>query len=146
VTDWDRRFLELALHVSGWSKDRKRKVGAVIVGPRLEVRALGFNGFPPGVDETIEARHVKPTKLLYVEHAERNALYFSAMVGVPVDGCTLYCTSMPCADCARGVIRSGIKRVVVFRDEPGSGSWAAHWEAARAMFTEAGIDLEEISP
>ena len=30
-TDWDRRFLELADHIAGWSKDPSRGVGAVIV-------------------------------------------------------------------------------------------------------------------
>ena len=29
---WDKRFLELAKHISLWSKDPSKKVGCVVVG------------------------------------------------------------------------------------------------------------------
>ncbi len=29
---WDRRFLELAKHISDWSKDPSTKVGCIVVG------------------------------------------------------------------------------------------------------------------
>lgn len=145
MTDWDARFLDLATHISTWSKDRKRKVGAAIVGPRHEVRGVGYNGFAAGVLDDVEDRHVKPRKLLFVEHAERSTIYYAALIGVPLAGCTLYCTSCPCADCARAIILSGIKRVVAFKDEPGSGSWLEHWAAARTMFGEAGVELKEVA-
>ncbi len=28
---WDKKFIKLSAHISGWSKDKNRKVGAVIV-------------------------------------------------------------------------------------------------------------------
>ena len=47
---WDRRFLGLCDHISGWSEDRDFQVGCVIVGPvGHEVRAMGYNGLPRGV-------------------------------------------------------------------------------------------------
>ena len=42
-TDWDRRFLELADHIAGWSKDPSRGVGAVIVGPNKQILATGWS-------------------------------------------------------------------------------------------------------
>src|ERR1051326_2813900 len=51
---WDRRFLELAKHVSSWSKDPSTKVGAVIVDANRRVVATGYNGFPRGVEDTPE--------------------------------------------------------------------------------------------
>ena len=30
---WDMRFLDLATHISEWSKDPSTKVGCVVVGP-----------------------------------------------------------------------------------------------------------------
>ena len=31
---WDERFMLLAHEIAGWSKEKGRRVGAVIVGPR----------------------------------------------------------------------------------------------------------------
>ncbi len=43
---WDGRFLNLAKHISEWSKDPSTKVGCVVVGIDREIRSTGFNGFP----------------------------------------------------------------------------------------------------
>ena len=48
---WDLRFLELARHISDWSKDPSTKVGCVVVGPDREIRSTGFNGFPRGIKD-----------------------------------------------------------------------------------------------
>ena len=40
----------------------------------------------------------------------------AAKKGHPVDGSTVYVTNMPCTTCAKALIASGIKRVVVFSD------------------------------
>ena len=51
---WDRRFIDLALHISNWSKDPSTKVGCVVVGADREIRSTGFNGFPRGIEDSIE--------------------------------------------------------------------------------------------
>ena len=51
---WDRRFLELAEQIAGWSKDPSRGVGAVIVSAARQIVATGFNGLPRGVDDLPE--------------------------------------------------------------------------------------------
>jgi len=48
---WDERFLDLATHISGWSKDPSTKVGCVVVGEDREIRSTGFNGFPRGISD-----------------------------------------------------------------------------------------------
>lgn len=141
MANWDARFLELAHVISTWSKDRSTKVGAVVVGPHRELRSTGYNGFPRGVDDTVEDRHERPRKYLFAEHAERNAIYFAALNGVRLEGCTLYVTMFPCADCARAAISAGIKRVVA--PKPERPDWAEQHEAARIMFMEAGITVDE---
>ena len=139
---WDQRFLDLAKHIATWSKDRSTHVGAVIVGPHhREIRSTGYNGFPPGVDDDLEDRHQRPRKYLFVEHAERNAIYFAALNGIRLEGCTLYATMFPCADCARGIIRAGIKRVVAI--QPDRPDWAEQHKAARLMFDEADVAVLE---
>lgn len=87
---WDRHFLELALVNARMSKDPKTKVGAVIVGPDREVRAMGFNGFPRGIADTPARLEDRDLKLKLVVHAEMNAILNAVRVGVSVKGCTLY--------------------------------------------------------
>lgn len=43
---WDDFFVSMAKLTATKSKDRSRKIGAVIVGPDNEVRSIGYNGFP----------------------------------------------------------------------------------------------------
>ncbi len=42
----DKKFIKLCQHISGWSKDKNRKVGAVIVDNDNIVLSLGYNGIP----------------------------------------------------------------------------------------------------
>ena len=137
---WDDRWVSMAFLVSTWSKDRSRKVGAVIVDDRQVVVALGWNGFPRGVEDYVEGRHERPAKYLWTEHAERNALFNAAASGAVVRGCTLYSTLYPCADCARGIIQSGIKHVVFARQpEINEPVFRESFAAAEQMMREAGV-------
>ena len=48
---WDIRFLELARHISGWSKDPSTKVGCVVVGEDTAATTCGSPD-PEGERET----------------------------------------------------------------------------------------------
>lgn len=164
MTDWDRRFLELAEHVATWSKDRSTHVGAVIVGSRKRVLSMGYNGFPRGVDDGDPLRHQRPEKYFWAEHGERNAIYNATE---SLEGATIYVSAwkgpvldvnyagalceiqaagnLPvCMDCARAIVQVGIKRVVswgpVFRTE----QWEDHISRTPALFSMAGVTYEEI--
>lgn len=105
--------MELARVYARRSKDPSTQVGAIIVGPNKEQRSGGYNGLPRGVDDSQPERWTRPDKLAWCEHAERNAIFNAARIGVSCDGCTLYVSSLPpCADCARAIIQSGIVEVV----------------------------------
>ena len=140
--NWHDYFISLAEQVALKSKD-STKVGAVIVGPtHHEIRSVGFNGFPRGVDETIASRWERPTKYLYVEHAERNAILNAARIGIPVHGCHLYLNwePTPCTDCAKAVIQAGITTLIgPRRPFPKNRDWS--FEVSQTMLTEAGISL-----
>jgi dCMP deaminase len=119
MNHWDKKFMELAIHVSSWSKDRSTKVGAVIVDEHSKsVLAMGYNGFPRGCDDDQDCRHERPAKYLWTEHAERNAIYNAARNGVRLDGATIYIPLCSCVDCTRAIIQSGIKRVVIGEPKP----------------------------
>jgi len=123
------------------SKDSSTKVGCVIVGPHNEIRGVGFNGMPRGIDDDIADRHGRPEKYKWFEHAERNAIFNCARSGVSTDGCRLYVNSLPpCSDCARAIIQSGIREVILSSLEYPE-RWADQCGTALAMMREAGIPV-----
>ena len=140
-TKWDSRWMDLAKLVSSWSKDRSRKCGAVVVDDRHTPVALGWNGFPRGVDDNVEARHERPEKYKWTEHAERNAIYNAASTGAILSGSTMYITWFPCCDCARGIIQSGIKRVVCLSSDMDDPNWKDSFSVSQAMMEESGIEI-----
>lgn len=143
---WDKRFLELAEHVSQWSKDPSTKVGAVLVEPSKKlVVGLGFNGFPRGVDDTPERLSDRDTKYRFVVHAEVNAIL---MAGERSRGSTLYVVpsfAIPCIcnECAKVAIQAGVKEIVGYTPSPDAAERAKRWysslEAAKQMCDEAGV-------
>lgn len=139
---WDIYFLDLAKRTALQSKDRSTKLGAVVVGPDREVRATGYNGFPRGIDDEAPERHERPLKYRFTEHAERNAVFNAARVGVSLKGCVLYCAWPPCCDCARAIIQAGIVEVVV-ESMTVPDRWAEDMTHARVMLSEAGVRIRE---
>jgi dCMP deaminase len=135
---WDRRFLELAKHISSWSKDPSTQTGAVIVGARRDIVSVGYNGMPIGVKDTYERLYDRETKLKCIVHCERNALLFANKSMI---GCTLYTWPfMSCAACAGMVIQAGISRCVApTNDNP---RWKDEFALATEMFSESGVALE----
>ena len=138
---WLKRFMELTKMFGSWSKDPSRGVGAVILNEDKIVVSMGYNGLPRNCRDDIEERYVKPAKLLYTEHAERNALYHASRLGVSVKGCTMFASLFPCADCARGMIQSGITQLVTVRPDYLDDTWGKSWSAAFDMMREAKISI-----
>ena len=110
--NWTEYFLGIAEQVKLKSKDQSTQIGAVIVGIDNEILSTGYNSFPRGMDDSKIERQERPEKYFWFEHAERNAIYNAARIGVSLKNSTIYLTSgLPCMDCARGIVNSGIKVV-----------------------------------
>ena len=128
--------MALAEHVATWSKDPSTQVGCVIVDKQNRVVSLGFNGFPRGVKDDALRYADRETKLLFVAHAERNALDNAPL---SVEGCTLYSPLLPCNECAKSIIQKGIKKVISYA--PPEDRPHFNWDITRKMFQEAGVQL-----
>jgi dCMP deaminase len=141
---WDIRFIELAKHISLWSKDPSTKVGCVVVGEDREIRSTGFNGFPRGIDDDEDRLMDREKKYPLICHAEENAIMHAARIGVSLKNSTAYVTWPPCSRCARSLIQAGIKEVVY----PNTGEiperWKDDFNTSNEMMKEAGLRVRSI--
>lgn len=134
---WDERFLELAQTVGAWSKEPRKRVGAVIVRDDRTVASMGYNGFPRGIDDKEEWLGDRKFKNHLAVHAETNAI-ISAKTSV--ENCTIYISKLyPCSQCAGMIIQSGIKRVVAYCVES-SVDWMESAAFSKIMFKEANVE------
>ena len=136
-------FMGMARFVKSKSKDRNTQVGAVIVAQDQAVKSTGWNGFPRGVGDDVNERHDRPAKYRWTEHAERNSIYNAARHGIATLGSTMYSTHMPCCDCARAIVQSGIVELVTVEPD-----WndphiidTQHPDVAATILREGGVNV-----
>jgi dCMP deaminase len=142
--NWTDYFLNITEQVKLKSKDQSTQIGAVIVGVDNEVLSTGYNSFPRGLADDVESRQERPEKYFWFEHAERNAIYNAARVGTPLKGSSIYLTSgLPCMDCARGIVNSGIKKVYCKRicTTTNKEKWEESQKRSRELLIECGIEV-----
>jgi dCMP deaminase len=147
VPGWDEYYLNICKVVASRSKDPNTQVGCVISGPAHEIRSTGYNSFPRGIRDDIPERLERPTKYLWIEHAERNAICNAARAGTALEGCTIYVELMPCMDCARAIVQAGIREVVVCGErisQYSSEYYDEHFRLVEVLFGEAGVKLRQV--
>jgi dCMP deaminase len=135
----DRFFMQLCEMYAECSTCAKIKVGAVVTRSS-HILSAGYNGSAPGEEhccdhfelhpfisprasttnempngvldaEDFRIQHAKFSEEHEV-HAEINAMADAADRGVDIRGATLYCSYLPCFNCAKEIVRRGIARVV----------------------------------
>jgi len=137
---WDKKFLELAKHISTWSKDPSKKIGAVAVGQNRNILATGYNGFPKGIQDTEERLNDRETKYELVVHAEMNCIYNAVENGVSLKGAHLYVYGLPiCHECAKGVVQVGIGRVIVEDALCAEQRWSDSFAKSKRIFYEVNV-------
>ena len=141
---WDQRFLKLAEHISGWSKDPSTKVGCVVVGEDREIRSTGFNGFPRGIADDAARLEDREQKYPLICHAEENAIMHAARIGLYLKGCTAYVTWPPCTRCARSLIQAGVVEVVYPEEIEVPERWMADFDMSTNMMGEAGLNIRQV--
>jgi dCMP deaminase len=135
-------YLSIAFLVAQQSEDPMTKIGAIIVGEDKEIRSTGYNGLPRGCNHD-EDRLERPQKYLWIEHAERNAIYNAARMGISIKDCIMFTNAIPCPDCTRAIIQSGIKVVAVHSKYVNATleKWKDTIKISTDMLNEAGIAL-----
>lgn len=145
----ESQWLALCASKGRESPDPRTKVGCVIVGQDRDVRAEACNTYPNGVLRGIPERIEVPLKYVWIEHAERNAIYLAARRGVSTEGCIMAVELTPCVECARAIIQAGIAQIVINHDrstEYNGDRYSGEHPTAIAMLAEAGVAVRFVSP
>lgn len=142
---WNRYFFELVKVIRAKSKDPHTKVGCVIATEDRTLLSTGYNSFPRGLDDNVPERAERPEKYYWIEHAERNAVYNAARTGTKLHGATIYMQGLPCVECARAIVQSGIK--VIVYDMEAWKNWTSKKYGAEdlrrsiTMLLECGVEI-----
>lgn len=133
------RLMDLAVKTANRSPNRPRKVGAVIIlADGEEIAAC--NDYPRGVRD-LEERHEGDGRLIWQEHAERNAIFTAARDGKRLAGATIFSTYFPCADCARAIVQSGIAKLYTIEPDLADPVWGRSFLGSRVILEEGGVEM-----
>lgn len=137
---WDTDLLDLA---QWWadkrSKDPSTKVGAVVVNSHHEILSIGYNGFPRGFPDDPSSYEDRDYKLRFVAHAERNALDIAKC---DMSGGTIYVSPLPvCRECAKSIVQSRLRRVVVRDTHLDNERWLESWSDSKQILINGGVEI-----
>ena len=133
-----------ALRAASSSPNRVRQVGAVLVasdGAQIEA----CNTFPAGVEDT-EERHEGDGRFVWMEHAERHAIFAAARRGVATAGAHLTTTFFPCIDCARAIVDSGFACLDTPAPAFDDPVWGRAFERSQVILREGGVLVRVVDP
>lgn len=117
------------------------------ISDKLAENAAKLEHFKPEPDMVLHPeRWERPTKYEFVEHAERNAVYNAARVGISLDGCRAYLNwePTPCIECTKAFIQAGIAEVIG-PDIPFSLNKDWKFEVSQTIMSEAGLVTRAVS-
>ena len=147
---WDEYFMSIVDATALRATCDRGKSGAVIV-KRNRILSAGYVGNPskmPHCDEVGHTlRHLTEKSVghgqinhegdhcISTVHAEANAICNAARNGVPLNGSTMYCTMVPCYNCAKLIVQCGMHRVIAKFDYH-------HSADSKFLFKELNIELK----
>lgn len=121
-------YIAIAKAASLMSKDRT-KIGAVAQGFNRADVGIGFNGYPPGYDDTnFDDKYEK------VIHAEMNAIINSRLTRGQIQRVYIYGLP-PCKDCMKHLAAYGVLEVVycVNPNIASSDTWRSCFESHKEL-------------
>jgi dCMP deaminase len=140
-------FMEIAKITARRSKDPRSQNGAVIASYDGRILSAGYNGFPyvkPGYGNNDDIYSWDKSddfikdRLSYVVHAEANAILNFRGISREMENGTIYVTQIPCNECAKLIVQSGIKKVIYLNDED-----KPRTEVTKRILHYAGVELEQ---
>ena len=160
---WDELFISIAELAAKRSKDPSTRHGSCIVRDN-KVLSIGYNGLPFGLDDdgintkwqssedqlmktalvdnkTYYDYWDKPQKYQFACHSEENAILNAKQY---LTGATIYLFSdkgyYPCPACARMIVQSGIRNVVM-KTAIVESTDVYNWDYTKHMFIKAKVKI-----
>ena len=127
--------MSIAVETAKLSHATRAKVGCIIVKDN-RIISIGYNGMPSGWDNECEADGKTKPEVL---HAEANAITKVAQSNESCKDAVIFCTHLPCIECAKLIHQAGIKEVY-FRED-----YNAAKGKGRAFLENSNITLEQIN-
>jgi dCMP deaminase len=131
-------LMDQARAVAGQSPNRVRQVGAAIHAQGRTL--LACNTFPQGVADRPE-RHEGDGRFVWMEHAERNAIFQAARAGVALEGAMIATSFFPCIDCARAIVQSGFSSVITPPPAYEDPVWGQAFYRSKVILEEGGVSI-----
>jgi dCMP deaminase len=108
-----KAFMDCAERWAQESYCTRLKVGAIIVKDN-RIISIGYNGTPSGWDNVCEYVPIGFTDSMthkHVLHAEQNAIGKLARSNESGEDSIIFCTHLPCMECAKLIMSAGINTV-----------------------------------
>jgi dCMP deaminase len=134
--------MEMALRASSLSPNRVRRVGAILVA-RDGTEIAACNTFPAGVRD-LEERHQGDGRFVWMEHAERHAIFEAARRGVATAGAHLTTTFFPCIDCARAIVDAGVACLDAPAPDFDDPVWGGSFGRSQTILTEGRVEIRTV--
>lgn len=109
---WDQYFMSFALIASKRSTCDRLNVGCVLV-VNNRIISTGYNGFLKGCPH--RSKVIDGHEQLTI-HAEQNAICDASQRGVSINNAIAYVSHLPCINCFKLLIASGIKEIKYLLD------------------------------
>ena len=136
------KIYNLLERIKNKSPDVHTKVGCLIKLRNNGTIIKAFNSLPNRVTIT-SSKLSRPEKYNWFVCAERKAIYKSSRLGISLNDSIMYINRLPCIECAKAIVDSGIKIVILIGYiEVVVKEHMDIYFTVNSMFKEAGIELK----
>lgn len=150
----DRCYLQMCCTEAGKSPDTSTRNGACLVCRTAKPghyytdcnRFSVFDQMPIGRAALIEPILAdRDKKMMWIEHAERNAIFKAVRDHAHIGSSTLYCPFSACVDCARTIVLTGVAELVRLpRDVlPWPQQWVESIQEAERILRAGGVKVTD---
>ena len=124
--NWQEYFVSITKLVAEKSTCIRRKVGAIAVKDK-RILATGYNGSPSNTPHCAEIGCLRQQmnipsgqrhEICRGVHSEQNLIIQCALYGTSIEGADIYCTNLPCVQCAKMLINCKVKNIYYFDSYP----------------------------
>jgi dCMP deaminase len=139
---WDEYFMGIVDQVAKRCTCSRTPKGAVIVKDN-RIISTGYIGSISGTPHCDDVGHLMlDGHCIRTVHAEANAVAQAAKNGAALNNTTCYTTTLPCFNCLKLLVNSGVTRIVYKEDyfsQPGDPSNTSHSEMSRITLEMAAM-------